>query len=209
MNGCGILPYDKKRALNNTDRRVKRTKKALRDALLTLLEKKNINEISVTELTNLADVNRATFYFYYTDLLDMLQQLQNESYQAFKEIIDESTASITTMDGFIDYAERVLIYCQENENLVKFTVKNDTNNQLYKKIQMLMLQNLPNSKEIFELDNPARYSTTYTLDAIVGVVIDWMDEGMKIPPRDLAEFFAKNYFDGLYKTKQFYGHTAK
>lgn len=205
----GFLPYDKKRALNNTDRRVKRTKKALRDALLTLLEKKSINEVSVTELTNLADVNRATFYFYYTDLLDMLQQLQNESYHAFKEIIDESNATITTMDGFIDYAERVLIYCRENENLVKFTVKNDTNNQLYKKIQVLMLQNLPNSKEIFELDNPARYTTVYTLDAIVGVVIDWMEEGMKISPRDLAEFFARNYFDGLYKTKQFYGHTAK
>ena len=203
------MPYDKKRALNNTDRRVKRTKKALRDALLTLLEKKSINEVSVTELTNLADVNRATFYFYYTDLLDMLQQLQNESYHAFKEIIDESNATITTMDGFIDYAERVLIYCRENENLVKFTVKNDTNNQLYKKIQVLMLQNLPNSKEIFELDNPARYTTVYTLDAIVGVVIDWMEEGMKISPRDLAEFFARNYFDGLYKTKQFYGHTAK
>ena len=98
----GFLTHDKKRALNNTDRRVKRTKKALRDALITLLEKKKINEISVTELTNLADVNRATFYFYYTDLLDMLQQLQNESYQAFKEIIDESKASITTMDGFIE-----------------------------------------------------------------------------------------------------------
>ncbi len=205
----GFLPYDKKRALNNTDRRVKRTKKALRDALLTLLEKKKINEISVTELTNLADVNRAIFYFYYTDLLDMLQQLQNESYQAFKEIIDESSASITTMDGFIDYAERVLIYCRDNENLVKFTVKNDTNNQLYKKIQLLMLHNLPNSKEIFELDNPARYSTTFTLDAIVGVVIDWMEEGMKISPRDLAEFFARSYFDGIYKTKQFYGHSAK
>ena len=72
-----------------------------------------------------------------------------------------------------------------------------------------MLQSLPNSKEIFELDNPARYATTYTLDAIVSVVIDWMDDGMKISPRDLAEFFARNYFDGVYKTKQFYGHTAK
>ena len=74
-----------KRRMNNTDRRVKRTKKALRDALFTLLEQKSINEITVTELTTLADVNRATFYFYYTDLIDMLQQIQNETYQAFKE----------------------------------------------------------------------------------------------------------------------------
>ena len=51
------------RKMNHNDRRVKRTKKALHDALLTLLNEKSINEITVTELTSLADVNRATFYF--------------------------------------------------------------------------------------------------------------------------------------------------
>ena len=40
------------------DRRVKRTKNNLRNSLFTLLEEKNINQITVTELTTLADVNR-------------------------------------------------------------------------------------------------------------------------------------------------------
>lgn len=203
----GYLAYEKKRALNNTDRRVKRTKKALRDALLILLEKKPINEISVTELTNLADVNRATFYFYYTDLLDMLQQIQNESYQAFKDIIDESTSSISTLEGFTDYAERLLTFCKDQESLVKFIIKNDTNNQLYRQIQILMLHNIPNSKDTFDTNNPARYSTNYILNAMVGTVIDWMDEGMKISPRELAEYFAHVYLNGLYQTKQFYSRT--
>ena len=120
------MAYEKKRSLNNTDRRVKRTKKALRDALLSLLEKKPITEISVTELTTLADVNRATFYFYYTDLLDMLQQIQNEAYQSFKEVISESTPSITTIEGFTDYAESLLTYCKEHETLVKFIISQNT-----------------------------------------------------------------------------------
>ena len=201
------MAYEKKRSLNNTDRRVKRTKKALRDALLSLLEKKPITEISVTELTTLADVNRATFYFYYTDLLDMLQQIQNEAYQSFKEVISESTPSITTIEGFTDYAESLLTYCKEHEALVKFIIKNDTNNQLYKQIQTLMLNNIPNSKEVFDVNNPARYSTNYILNAMVGIMIDWMDEGMKIPPRELAEFCAHIYLNGSYKTKQLYGHS--
>lgn len=201
------MAYEKKRSLNNTDRRVKRTKKALRDALLSLLEKKPITEISVTELTTLADVNRATFYFYYTDLLDMLQQIQNEAYQSFKEVISESTPSITTIEGFTDYAESLLTYCKEHEALVKFIIKNDTNNQLYKQIQTLMLNNIPNSKEVFDVNNPARYSTNYILNAMVGIMIDWMDEGMKIPPHELAEFCAHIYLNGSYKTKQLYGHS--
>ena len=201
------MAYEKKRSLNNTDRRVKRTKKALRDALLSLLEKKPITEISVTELTTLADVNRATFYFYYTDLLDMLQQIQNEAYQAFQEVLSESTPSITTIEGFTDYAETLLNYCKDHEALVKFIIKNDTNNQLYKQIQTLMLNNIPNSKEVFDVNNPARYSTNYILNAMVGIMIDWMDEGMKIPPHELAEFCAHIYLNGSYKTKQLYGHS--
>ncbi len=203
----GYLAYEKKRSLNNTDRRVKRTKKALREALLSLLEKKPINEISVTELTNLADVNRATFYFYYTDLLDMLQQIQNETYQDFQYVIGESPASIATIEGFTEYAESLLTYCKEHEALVKFIIKNDTNNQLYKKIQMLMLNNIPNSKDTFDVNNPARYSTNFFLNAMVGIMIDWMDEGMKIPPHELAEFCAHIYLNGSYKTKQLYGHS--
>ena len=198
------MPYEKKRALNNTDRRVKRTKKALKNALLSLLEKKPINEISVTELTTLADVNRATFYFYYTDLLDMLQQIQNEAYQSFQNILSESNTSITTIEGFTEYAENLLNYCKEHEALVKFIIKNDTNNQLYKKIQVLMLHNIPNSKDTFDVNNPARYSTNFVLNAMVGIMIDWMDEGMKIPPHELAEFCAHTYINGAYKTKQLY-----
>ena len=201
------MPYEKKRALNNTDRRVKRTKKALKNALLSLLEKKPINEISVTELTTLADVNRATFYFYYTDLLDMLQQIQNEAYQSFQNILSESNTSITTIEGFTEYAENLLNYCKEHEALVKFIIKNDTNNQLYKKIQVLMLHNIPNSKDTFDVNNPARYSTNFVLNAMVGIMIDWMDEGMKISPHELAEFCAHTYINGAYKTKQLYSRS--
>ncbi len=195
---------EKKRRLNNTDRRVKRTKKALRDALLMLLETKTINQISVTELTNLADVNRATFYFYYTDLLDMLQQVQNECYQSFKEIISESPANITTVEGFTLYAERLFDLCKEHETVVRFIFKNDMNNQVYKQIQTLMLDSIPNTKEFFPKTNPVRFSTNFVLNGIVGILMDWMDEGMAIPPRELAEYCAHIYLNGSLSTKQYY-----
>ncbi len=198
------MATEKKRRLNNTDRRVKRTKKALRDALLTLLEKKTINQISVTELTNLADVNRATFYFYYTDLLDMLQQIQSETYQSFKNIILETPENINTIEGFTEYCERLFVLCKEHESVVRFVFQNDINNQVYKQIQMLMLDAIPNTKAIYPKDNPVRFSTDFILNGIVGILIDWLDEGMTIPPRELAEFCAHIYLNGSINTKAIY-----
>ena len=194
--GCDKLATEQKRRLNHTDRRVKRTKKALRDALFELLETKNINQITVTELTTLADVNRATFYFYYTDLIDMLQQIQNEAYQLFSDIISESTSSINTIEGFTEYAESLLNFCKDHENLCRFIINNDVNNQLFQQIQFLMLNNIPNAKDKFPKNNPARYLSNYVLTAMTGIMIDWMDEGMHIPPHDLAEFCADAEFGG-------------
>ena len=192
------------RKMNNNDRRVKRTKKALYDALLILLKDKTINEITVTELTTKADVNRATFYFYYTDLIDMLQQIQNDAFEAFKQVIQKATISVSTIEGFTEYAERLFAYCKENESLVRFIINNDINNQLYTYIRQLMLTNIPNTKEIFGENNPAKFISNYVINAMIGVCIDWMDDGMKIPARDLAELCANVYINGSYKTKQLY-----
>lgn len=192
------------RKMNNNDRRVKRTKKALYEALLTLLNDKSINEITVTELTSLADVNRATFYFYYTDLIDMLQQIQNEAYEEFTDVIQKATIHVSTIEGFTEYAERLFSFCKENERLVRFIVNNDVNNRLYTYIRQLMLTNIPNTKEIFGENNPAKFISNYVINAMIGVCIDWMDDGMKIPPHDLAELCANVYINGSYKTKQLY-----
>ena len=48
-----------------TDRRVLRTKKNIRQAFLHLLSEKSLSQITVKELSDLADINRKTFYMYY------------------------------------------------------------------------------------------------------------------------------------------------
>ena len=53
---------------NNIDRRVMRTKTLLIHSLSTLMKQKNIKDITVKELCELADINRGTFYLHYKDI---------------------------------------------------------------------------------------------------------------------------------------------
>ena len=69
------------------DRRVRRTKKLLTQALTQLLQEKQINEITVKELTDLADMNRGTFYLYYKDMFDMLEKIEDGMFEALDAII--------------------------------------------------------------------------------------------------------------------------
>ena len=60
------------------DRRVKKTKRQLRQALMHLMTEKPSRSISVRELADRADINRGTFYIHYKDVGDLLQQLEDE-----------------------------------------------------------------------------------------------------------------------------------
>lgn len=60
------------------DRRIRKSKKALQEALIRLLSKKSIGEITIKELTDEADVHRGTFYHHYSDAMDLKVQTERE-----------------------------------------------------------------------------------------------------------------------------------
>ena len=60
------------------DRRVRKTKRQLRLALMKLMAEKSVKDISVRELAAIADINRGTFYIHYRDVGDLLQRLEDE-----------------------------------------------------------------------------------------------------------------------------------
>ena len=57
------------------DPRIRRTRQALQGALRNLMQTKSFEEISVHDITALADVNRATFYDHYTDKFALLNAM--------------------------------------------------------------------------------------------------------------------------------------
>ena len=57
------------------DPRIRRTRQALQAALRNLMQQKSFEEISVHDITALADVNRATFYDHYNDKFALLDAM--------------------------------------------------------------------------------------------------------------------------------------
>ncbi len=61
------------------DRRTAYTRMVIKDSLMQLLEKKHLSEITVKELCELAQINRATFYRNYMDIYDVYEQIGNRA----------------------------------------------------------------------------------------------------------------------------------
>ena len=57
------------------DKRIRRTKKLLRQALTRLMQQKDFQSITVTDVVREADINRGTFYSHYSDVAALLESI--------------------------------------------------------------------------------------------------------------------------------------
>lgn len=60
------------------DRRVRKTKQAIKNAFIQLLNKKDLEKITIQDITELADINRGTFYLHYEDKYILLSDIEDE-----------------------------------------------------------------------------------------------------------------------------------
>lgn len=65
------------------DRRIRKSKRAIRQALVKMLSQKNLEDITITEISKEADVNRKTFYNYYKTTY----QIENDIVRSFEEVL--------------------------------------------------------------------------------------------------------------------------
>lgn len=187
---------DRQSNVNSTDKRVKKTQRLLRESLFKLLSEKPLNQITVRELTELAEVNRSTFYFYFENIEDMLEQIQGEIYRLFSTEVINDSDNLSESSEFADYTLKFVKFVYANHDICEFLWKNDINNKLRERIMNDVREHLPDSTLIFPLNDPRRYLTDYAMAAIIETIIDWMDDGMKVPPKELAEFMCNTYFRG-------------
>ena len=89
---------------NNSDKRVIRTKKAIRTALFKIMESKDIASITISELTTLANVNRRTFYTHYSNITDILDETESEIVESLSELIAQFDSS-----SLVDSTYRIFI----------------------------------------------------------------------------------------------------
>ncbi len=156
------------------DRRVKYTKKIIKDTFLDLLSKKDIKKITVSEICNLADINRATFYRYYLDVFNLLESIEDEfvnelkiAYQP-KDTEEKSVYqfSKTLLNVFLENKELVKVLFNTNENL---SFLHDVLEVAYTKCKERWEKDLPDlSQEDME------YASIFIFNGALGVINFWV-----------------------------------
>ena len=59
-------------------RRVKMTKRLIKDAYIELLERNPSKRLSITDICKVADINRSTFYMHYEDVNQLVREIEDD-----------------------------------------------------------------------------------------------------------------------------------
>ena len=170
------------------DRRVRRTKKLLTQALTQLLQEKQINEITVKVLTNLADMNRGTFYLYYKDIFDMLQKIEDGLFESLDEIV-----SLHEHDDVARQTAPILLdlfhFIEDNQEMCRVLLSphGDMNflHKLNQVVREKCLQMWPNEDD--KKDATFEYHYSFVVYGCVGVFRAWLNGNCQEPAEKMAE----------------------
>nr|WP_312890972.1 TetR/AcrR family transcriptional regulator [Paenibacillus endophyticus] len=163
------------------DRRIIRSREALREALLSLMSNKPFTSISITEIVEVANYNRGTFYSNYESkeaLLDeiisgLIQDLLRSFRAPYENVelfrIDELPAkSVMIFDHIYQHASIYSI-------LLKSDVLSNIREKMFSALKKIT------QEELIQLDNgiDSELHAIYSIHALVGLVFYWVESDFK------------------------------
>jgi len=171
------------------DRRVRKTKKALREGLAELLMEKNIQNITVRELTDKADVHRSTFYANFNDIFDLYNQVEDVMIQELRDILSAEYGFDTK--AFFGVLFR---YIADNKKVCRLVWGGNVNNTFFNRIfDLLKDSGIDCWRREYNLAVPAEALEPYIyffLTGSLGLVGKWAANNFEPPAEELLVMLA-------------------
>lgn len=156
------------------NRRVRMTKKMIKDAYLELLERNPSEKISVTDICKVADVNRSTFYMYYEDIIMLRKDIENDVLAQIP-VLSDMPETITSDEQFVDILERFFSYIQENRRMFRILILQSDNRAFNRRL-------IENVLEKYHFDSTvdnhllAKYEYVFIVSGVIGLLGSWIED---------------------------------
>lgn len=161
------------------------TKRAIQESFKKLLSNQPLDKITVKNITDDCGVNRNTFYYHYSDIYQLLEEIFLAEAQ---KSVDEMVIGQSWEEGL----KTGLCFVKENKKLI-YHVYNSLHREtieryLYSVSLDFANKFIGNASKQLKLDvsdEDKKFIASFYKYAIVGIVLDWLEGGMKSEPDDL------------------------
>ena len=165
------------------------TKRAIEESFKKLLSEQPLDKITVKNITDDCGVNRNTFYYHYSDIYELLEDI----------FMEEAQKAIDSMNSEQSWEEGLcsgLRFVKENNKLI-YHVYNSLHREtieryLYKVSSDFMLKFIDHvSSDLIVDESDKNFIAAFYKFALVGIMLDWLEGGMKTEPDELISRLSK------------------
>lgn len=176
---------------HSVDRRIIKSKQALKKAMISLMQEKKFKEISIKDIVKCADLNRGTFYKHYQYKEDLLDDIMND-------VIDDLIASFREpykgkktfeMEKLTIASIKIFEHVEKNRDFYTLMVRSNVLSgfqvRICNVIENLALHDLQAQPLDSKINRELQAS--YHSYAILGLIIEWINDGFTYSSTYLAE----------------------
>ena len=182
---------------HNEDRRIVRSKRALRGALISLMETKGFEAITVNDLCSAADLNRGTFYNHFSDKEHLLATFEEEVLGYISHIRDEmSTLSVKEVMAYcitkkpLPFLVSLFDYFRSQGDFLHAVLGPGGDpgfgSRLRDSFCTTLIQGVLHEKYRNDPDPFVSYYISFYASAYLGVITHWIEMGMKEDSQTMA-----------------------
>ena len=172
--------------MNKNEIKSNKTKKKICDTYIEIYKQKEINQITIKEITDKAGYNRSTFYIYYKDIYDLHDQIKASIIHKAKK---EAQKLNNQVFSFKELFKVIMNFYIKNEKyLTTLIAKDNTLAERIKKELKPVMTNLLKK----ELNKPEYdYLIEYHINAVFGLINFWINNNKNITIDELFRLLYK------------------
>ncbi|KIR02135.1 hypothetical protein P261_00949 [Lachnospiraceae bacterium TWA4] len=169
------------------DRRVRKTKTQLKNGLLHILQRKNLKDITIKELVDEVDINRSTFYLHYSDVYQVMDEIECELFEELKTIIASHPSK--DMEDTFAFVNDLFIAFDENRELSVLLMGPNGDISFIQKAEKLIQDMIEQrlSSALGENYKISPYIYSFCRSGIFGLLKTWVEDDHPAKPEEVAK----------------------
>lgn len=180
------------------ERRVRKTKRAIRNAFAALLAEKDVNQITVKDIAERADINRKTFYNHYRGVYQVMDEIENSIVDDFDLMLREASGNIDLRNPAMIYEKLTQLLQKDIDfygNLMCMNGNNSLRDKLFSRLKahalVSMQSRLPITQRELEL------GIHFTFSGLMSVYQHWFQSDRTLSLDELTKTVSRLSFYGV------------
>jgi AcrR family transcriptional regulator len=172
-----------------TDARIRYTKRVIWEQFFNILKTTPLNKVSIKDICDRAEINRATFYRYYDDAFDLMGKIQDELVESFRLYARDIKGQS------IEKGVEVMLNAVKSNSEIYTILSSGNGDPGF--ISKIVSKSFEGFKDEMAKRMPAltgrqvEWFYTFIAQGCIAIVIDWVKGGMKESPAEVSKFVAR------------------